>query len=115
MPHRHLIISIHISPLVASSEICSGTYPQPQPNLQASHVDSGPTRAAPHNTVPVKATEDKRVARPQRCQAPQHHTLTFGMERYLNEAPQKGGPTYGLVHADLESRLDDIARALCDR
>jgi len=92
----------------------------PPSGLQASkNTDSCPTftQATPPNIVPVKTTTGRRVARPQFCQvpsAPPNHALPFSVERYLNEAPQDGGPTYGLAHADLESRLGAIARALCD-
>ncbi|KAF8416110.1 hypothetical protein EV426DRAFT_578857 [Tirmania nivea] len=74
-------------------------------------------QAGPPNKAPVKTSRDKRVARPQRSQAPdllRNNNRPFGMTRYLNEALQEGGPTYSLVHTDLDSRLSAIASTLCD-
>lgn len=44
----------------------------------------------------------------------QARATPFSMERYLNEPSQHGGPTYGLIHTDLDhqSRVKALASAL---
>jgi len=118
MPHRDTDASINQS--AASLEIALGILvcSPPLSGLQACKSDNNnPTQDTPCNMTSVKTTSDKRVTPCQHFQAPgppRNRNLSFGMEQYLNATPQDSGPTYDLVRADLESRLNTIASTLLE-
>ena len=64
----------------------------------------------PSNAVPVKATSVEKVNRlqPYQTQESDNIELPFAMERYLDETPNAGGATYGLVHGSGHHNVFDV-------
>lgn len=98
--------------------------PSPDP---CDSVDHSPMQAIDTLHTPDRApdnagaTSDRQIADPQNLHhealnpsKPGKHSLPFSMERYLDETPQDGGPTYGLVHTGPghDSRRSILTKAL---
>jgi len=90
---------------------------QPQPQgCDNNCLKQAPAASVARSEVPVDSTSNGRDASPRDMngQAPEslkRRDLSLAMGRYLHAAPQDGGSTYDLVHADLDARLNTLRLA----
>ena len=92
--------------------------PQPQPSGVATgsrdNIDNDPTQAIGSSQDPVESTSKEVSLTGPKDRAPdclKGCDLSVTMQRYLSEAPQDGGSTYDLVHADLDARFNALRLA----